>query len=92
MVGDDGVGFGEVGEPDGGGFGFGAGGEFERFVGEGGFEKFDATSLGALGDDVEVGVGPGVFHVGGGELDPSGEDVGGVGFDGDGLLDFSLLC
>ena len=83
------MGLGLIGEEDGGGFGFGAGGEFEALVGEGGFEIFESEARASVGGDVEVGVGPGVFHVRFRELGPGGEDVGGVGLDVDGLLNFS---
>lgn len=83
------MGFGLIGEEDGGGFGFGAGGEFEAFLSEAGFEEFEGEAFEVLGDDVKVGVGPSVFHVGAREFGPGGKDVGGVGFDGDGLLDFA---
>ena len=58
-------------------------------MGVGGFEVFEGEAWASVGGDVEVGVGPGVFHVGFREFGPGGEDVGGVRFYVDGLLDFS---
>lgn len=83
--------FGEIGEPNGGSFGFGAGGEFEALAMVFRLEEFEAEPGRSFGDGIEVGVGPGVFHVGGRKLGPCREDVGGVGLHVDGLLDLALL-
>ena len=75
----------------GGSCSFGASGELEAFPVIVGLEEFGASARAAVGGDVQRGVGPCVFHVRAGELGPGGEDVGGVGFDVDGLLNFTGL-